>query len=244
MQWSLARASEFLFPSVLDGVEKGELTTTPTHKTTNLQIHRAAGMEDKRYTIHSFRTRRAASHNMDGTAMDVLMKYVRRKSANLPRRHVAVTASAAAAGMKRSLENDVHRGGRLTAVRAVCAFKYSVPTGQLKPVPQGAEVKPGYDKHNQKDAGNITTMAATAMRKGRGTSMGVTSCRSREASVMPTYIRVKATSKCFCGNVGTKSRGGRRASPECSKSLFRLRWKRKTRNVYSPWRPTAARQSV
>lgn len=140
MQWSLARGSEVLFPSAQNGGREGELAMTPTQKTTNLQVHRAAGMEDKRYTIHSFRTRRAASHNMDGTAMDVLMKYVRRKSANLPRRHVAVTASAAAAGMKRSLENDVHRGGRLTAVRAVCASTHGVPTGQLKPDPQGPEV--------------------------------------------------------------------------------------------------------
>ena len=37
---------------------------------------RAAGMEDKRYTMHSFRVGGAAGHNKDGTVIDVLMKYV------------------------------------------------------------------------------------------------------------------------------------------------------------------------
>ena len=46
--------------------------------TTNLQTYlRAAGMKDKRYTMHSFRVGGAASHSMDSTAMDVLMEYVR-----------------------------------------------------------------------------------------------------------------------------------------------------------------------
>ena len=140
MQWSLARGSEVLFPSAQNGGREGELAMTPTQKTTNLQVHRAAGMEDKRYTMHSFRMRRAASHDMDITAMDVPMEYVGRKSATLPRRYVEVTASAAETGMKRFRENGVHRGGRLTAVRADCAFTYGVPTGQLKPDPQGPEV--------------------------------------------------------------------------------------------------------
>ena len=63
--------------------------------TTNLHTHlRAAGMEDKRYTIHSFRVGAAASFNMEVTAMDVLMEYVGWKSATVTRRYVGVTASA------------------------------------------------------------------------------------------------------------------------------------------------------
>ncbi|CAM9376086.1 unnamed protein product, partial [Laminaria digitata] len=70
-----------------------------------VQTHlRAAGMEGKRYTMHSFRVGGAASHNMDGTAMDVLMEYVGWKSATTARRYVGVTASAAVAGAKRSRE--------------------------------------------------------------------------------------------------------------------------------------------
>ena len=41
---------------------------------------------------------------MDGTAMNVLTEYVGWKSATVARRYVGVTASAAAAGMKRSRE--------------------------------------------------------------------------------------------------------------------------------------------
>ena len=116
MQWSLVEGFGFLCPSVLDGGKKGELALTPTQMTTNPQTHRAAGMEDKRYTMHSFRMERAAGHNMDGTAIYVLMEYVGRKSATVPRRYVERGASAAAAGMKRSRESDVHRSGRSTAV--------------------------------------------------------------------------------------------------------------------------------
>ena len=41
---------------------------------------------------------------MDGTVMDVLMEYVGWKSASVARRYVGGTASAAAAGAKRSRE--------------------------------------------------------------------------------------------------------------------------------------------
>ena len=61
-------------------------------------------MEYNRYTMHSFRVGGAASHNIDGTAMDFLMEYVGWKSAAVARRYVGVTASAAAAGVKRSRE--------------------------------------------------------------------------------------------------------------------------------------------
>ena len=50
--------------------------------------------------------------------------------------------------------------------------------------------------------------------------MVVISGRSGEASIMPNDIRVKATTKCYCGNLGTKSRGRRRTSPECAKACF------------------------
>ena len=54
------------------------------------------------------------------------------------------------------LLNGVHRGGRPNAVRAVCAFTYGVPTGQLKPNPPGVEIeKFGYVKDNQKHAGKV-----------------------------------------------------------------------------------------
>ena len=76
MQWSLAKGSGFLFPSILKGGEKGEMAFTLAQMT-NCQTHlRAACIEDKRYTMHSFRVGGAASHSMDGTAMGVLMEYV------------------------------------------------------------------------------------------------------------------------------------------------------------------------
>ena len=40
-------------------------------------------MEDEQYTMHSFRVGGAASHNMDGTTMDVLVEYVGWKSATV-----------------------------------------------------------------------------------------------------------------------------------------------------------------
>ena len=82
MQWALAEGSGFLFPSVRENGEKGNLALTPAQMTANFQAHlRAAGMGDKRYTLHSFRLGGAASHHMDDTAMDVFMEYVGWKSA-------------------------------------------------------------------------------------------------------------------------------------------------------------------
>ena len=103
MQWSLAKGSGFLFPSVLEGGENGDVALTAVQMTTSLHTHlRATGMEYKRYTMHSFRVGGAASHNMEGTAMDVHMEYVGWKSGTVARRYVGVTASAPAAGVKRS----------------------------------------------------------------------------------------------------------------------------------------------
>ena len=49
--------------------------------------------------------------------------------------------------------NGAHRGGCPTAVHAVCAFTYGVPTGQLKPNPPGVDVKVWVNKNDQKHAG-------------------------------------------------------------------------------------------
>ena len=86
MQWSLAKGTGVLFPTVLEGGEKGDVALTAVQMTTSLHAHlRAAGMEYKRYTMHSFRVGGAASHKMDGTAMGVLIEYVGWKSAAVAR---------------------------------------------------------------------------------------------------------------------------------------------------------------
>ena len=54
--------------------------------------------------MHRFRVE-GASHNMDDTAMDVLMGHVGSKSATVARRYIGVTASAAAGGGKHSRES-------------------------------------------------------------------------------------------------------------------------------------------
>ena len=54
-----------------------------------------------------------SSYNMDGTAMDVLMEYVGWKSPTVARRYVRVTASAAAAGVKRSRETALIKADAL-----------------------------------------------------------------------------------------------------------------------------------
>ena len=101
MQWSLAKGSRFLFPTVLEDREKEDVALTAVQMTTSLHAHlRAAGMEYKRYTMHSFRVGGAASHNMDVTAMDVLIcgMEVRRCRTQIRR------------------GNSVHGGGRCEAV--------------------------------------------------------------------------------------------------------------------------------
>ena len=50
---------------------------------------------------------------MHGTAMDVLMEYVGWKSPTVARRYVRVTASAAAAGVKRSRETALIKADAL-----------------------------------------------------------------------------------------------------------------------------------
>ena len=63
------------------------------------------------------------------------------------------------------------------------------------------------------------------MRKGRGTtSMCLISCRSREASLIPNYVIIKATTKCYCGNLGTKNRGHQKGIPGMLKCLLQAQW--------------------
>ena len=50
--------------------------------------------------------------------------------------------------------------------------------------------------------------------------MGVISCRSREASLIPNYIRVNASAKCFSSNLEEKNGDGRRTFPGWEKSLI------------------------
>ena len=77
-------------------------------------------MADKRHTMHSFRVGGAASHYMDGTAMDVLMEYVGWKFACVASRYAEATASATAAGMKKR--------SRETAFVEADGFLYRCPT--------------------------------------------------------------------------------------------------------------------
>ena len=101
MQSALAEGSGFLFRSVLGSGAKGNLAMTPAQITVNLQTHylRKTDMEDKRYTLRSFRVGGSASHHIDGTAVNVLTEYVGwRSSAVASKYYVGVTASTAASG--------------------------------------------------------------------------------------------------------------------------------------------------
>ena len=78
---------------------------------------RTARMEDTRYTIHSFRVRGAASHTMDGAGA---------------RRHERMTASAAAAGVKRSRDTAFIDADALPLSDSLQVHICSVPTEQSK----------------------------------------------------------------------------------------------------------------
>ena len=133
-QLSPAEGSGFLLPSVLECVKK-KLAMTPAQMTTNSQTRfRGASMEDKRYTMRSFRVEGAANQSMDGTAMDALKGYVGWKSVTVARRYVRVT-SPAAAGVTRSLETTFIETDALPLPEqsAVSRASYSVPTGQSQP---------------------------------------------------------------------------------------------------------------
>ena len=72
--------------------------------------------------------------------------------------------------------------------------------------------------------------------------MCLISCRSREASLIPNYVIIKATTKCYCGNLGTKNRGHQKGIPGMLKCLLQAQWKQ-DQTTYFVWRPTAARES-
>ena len=135
MQPSLAKGSWFLLPRALEGVLNQELASMSGQMTANLQAHwQAANMEDKRYTMHSLRVGGAASHSMDGTAMDVLMEQGGCKFApSFARRYVGVTASAGCSGGHAFSRNDVYRSGRPGVTRSACKVTHSTPKGQPKP---------------------------------------------------------------------------------------------------------------
>ena len=123
MQWALVGESGFLFPGVLESGDKGKLALTPSQMTYNLQAHlRAAGMEHKRYSQHSFRVGGAASHHMDGTAMEVRGRdqQIRRDDSV----RVGVKRNETFAG------HGLHPGRRFTAVGGVREIIRGVPTGQ------------------------------------------------------------------------------------------------------------------
>ena len=56
--------------------------------------------------------------------------------------------------------------------------------------------------------------------------MGVISCRSREA--FPTYIRAKASAKCYSSSLGAKTRGRKKAVPGVGEKAGQLYIKSKT----------------
>ena len=54
MKWELVAGSCLLFPSVPESGDRGNFAYTQLQMTCNLQTHqRAAGVEAKRYTLHS-----------------------------------------------------------------------------------------------------------------------------------------------------------------------------------------------
>ena len=108
MQWALGEGSGFLFPTVVENGDKGNLALTPAQRTSNLRTHlSAASVEDKRYTLHSFRVGGAGSHHMDNTAMDSLKEYVGWRSAAVAGRYVGVTASTAVSRRRKRSRDTV-----------------------------------------------------------------------------------------------------------------------------------------
>ena len=63
--------------------------------------------------------------------------------------------------------------------------------------------------------------------------MGVISCRRIEASLIPNYVRVQATTKCYCSKQGTKNRGRQKGIPGMRKSLLQVQSGSKTRPLAS-----------
>ena len=71
----------------------------------------------------------------------------------------------------------------------------------------------GYHKDDKKPEGRMLTRDKYTAHwvKGKGgISMGVMSCRSREASLLPNYIRGKASASVTAGILDQNPGGGRR----------------------------------
>lgn len=134
--------SEFLFPVVLDGREKGNLALTPAPVTTTSWPIGAAGMEDKFDAMHFFRVGGAASRIMDATTMDVSMNtWNGGPQPSHADTYCGGNSVHRSGGIEAFSRTGVYRGRRPIAVRRVCTFMYSVPSGQLTPNPLEAKVE-------------------------------------------------------------------------------------------------------
>ena len=135
--------TQFLFTGVLEGTEKGNRALMPAQMTHHLPTHlRAAGMEDQRDAMRSFRVGGAASHIMDATAMDVFMNtWGGSPPPSHADTHSRGNGVGGSGGSEAFSRNGVHRGGRPLAARRSCTFMYRVPTGQLMPNPLEAKVE-------------------------------------------------------------------------------------------------------
>ena len=96
MQCVLPEGSGLPFPSVPDNADIRNMDFIPAQITSRLQTRlRAAGMEHTRFTLHSCRVGGATSHHIDGTALDLFIRYVGWRSEAAADRNVGVTAPAA-----------------------------------------------------------------------------------------------------------------------------------------------------
>ena len=82
-------------------------------------------------------------------------------------------------------------------------------------------------------------------RRAKATSMGVISCRSREASLIPNYIRTNATTECYRNILDPKYGDAGSVSPGVEKSLRTVQKERDdlTTSTRLAIDPTAARKS-
>ena len=126
--------TQFLFTGVLEGTEKGNRALMPAQMTHHLPTHlRAAGMEDQRDAMRSFRVGGAASHIMDATAMDVFMNTW---GGSPPPSHADTHSRGNGVGGSGGSEAF----SRMASIEAD-ALSPSEPTGQLTPNPPEAKVE-------------------------------------------------------------------------------------------------------
>lgn len=93
-------------------------------------------MEDKRYTMHSFRVGAAASHSMDGAAMgDALMTYAGWKFSAGAHRYVGMTGTRGRGGSKVVLTKRRPHidADALSLSEQFESFICNVPTEKSKP---------------------------------------------------------------------------------------------------------------